>query len=151
MQVADVRKLIDGLRWDRRRHPYRGRREYSQCAQAVAGAVADMIEAGDGIVGDDLRALMALYARACRAAPPDAGRLAAWLVSIAARRTIMTTSSSAMPPSRQASGLISVAWRSACSATGPRQSVVRQGADLRQRHRRKTSFITRLDKALVRR
>jgi hypothetical protein len=36
MQVADVRKLIDGLRWDRRGHPYRGRREYSQCAQAVA-------------------------------------------------------------------------------------------------------------------
>ena len=94
MQVADVRKLIDGLRWDRRRHPYRGRREYSQRAQAVAAAVADMIEAGDaasagplarravervtaalmymddsaGIVGDDLRTLMAVYARACRSA-----------------------------------------------------------------------------------
>jgi hypothetical protein len=47
MQVADVRELIDGLRWDRRRHPYRGRREYSQRARAVAAAVADMIEAGD--------------------------------------------------------------------------------------------------------
>jgi len=108
MQVADVRKLIDGLRWDRRRHPYSGRREYSQRAQAVAAAVADMIEAGDaesaaplarravervtaalmymddsaGIVGDDLRTLMALYARACRAASPDAGRLARWLVSM---------------------------------------------------------------------
>ena len=108
MQVADVRKLIDGLRWDRRRHPYGGRREYSQRAQAVAAAVADMIEAGDaesaaplarravervtaalmymddsaGIVGDDLRTLMALYARACRAASPDAGRLARWLVSM---------------------------------------------------------------------
>ncbi len=107
MQVADVRKLIDGLRWDRRRHPYRGRREYSQRAQAVAAAVADMIEAGDaasagplarravervtaalmymddsaGFVGDDLRALMVLYARACREAPPDARRLATWLVS----------------------------------------------------------------------
>ena len=107
MQVADVRELIDGLRWDRRRHPYRGRREYSQRAQAVAAAVADMIEAGDaasagplarravervtaalmymddsaGIVGDDLRALMVLYARACREAPPDAKRLATWLVS----------------------------------------------------------------------
>jgi hypothetical protein len=34
-----------------------------------------------GIVGDDLRALMALYARACREAPPDARRLATWLVS----------------------------------------------------------------------
>jgi hypothetical protein len=108
MQVADVRKLIDGLRWDRRRHPCSGRREYSQRAQAVAAAVADMIEAGDadragplarrtvervtaalmymddsaGIVGDDLRTLMALYARACRAAPPDAGRLATWLVAM---------------------------------------------------------------------
>jgi hypothetical protein len=107
MQVADVRELIDGLRWDRRRHPYRGRREYSQRARAVAAAVADMIEAGDaasagplarravervtaalmylddsaGIVGDDLRALMDLYARACREAPPDAKRLATWLVS----------------------------------------------------------------------
>jgi len=38
MQVANVRKLIDGLRWDRRRNPYSGRREYSQRAQAVAGA-----------------------------------------------------------------------------------------------------------------
>ena len=108
MQVADVRELIDGLRWDRRRHPYRGRREYAQRAQAVAAAVADMIEAGDaasagplarravervtaalmymddsaGIVGDDLRTLMALYARACCSAPPDAGRLATWLVSM---------------------------------------------------------------------
>src|SRR5579859_7636574 len=108
MQVAHVRELIDGLRWDRRRHPYHGRREYSQRAQAVAAAVADMIEAGDaasagplarravervtaalmymddsaGIVGDDLRALMVLYARACREAPPDAKRLAAWLVSM---------------------------------------------------------------------
>jgi hypothetical protein len=107
MQVADVQKLIDGLRWDRRRHPYSGRREYSQRAQAVAAGVADMIEAGDaagagplarravervtaalmymddsaGIVGDDLRRLMALYARACRSAPPDARRLATWLVS----------------------------------------------------------------------
>jgi hypothetical protein len=108
MQVADVRKLIDGLRWDRRRNTYSGRREYSPRGQAVAAAVADMIEAGDavsagplarravervtaalrymddsaGIVGDDLRMLMALYARACRAAPPDAGRLATWLVSM---------------------------------------------------------------------
>ena len=108
MQVADVRELIDGLRWDRRRNPYSGRREYSQRAQAVAAVVADMIEAGDaasaqplarravervtaalmymddsaGIVGDDLRTLMVLYARACRVAPPDAGRLAKWLVAM---------------------------------------------------------------------
>jgi len=108
VQVADVRRLIDGLRWDRRRHPYHGRREYSQCAWAVAGAIGDMIDAGDaanagplarravervtaalmymddssGGVGDDLRSLMVLYARACRAAPPDVMRLAAWLVSM---------------------------------------------------------------------
>src|SRR5260370_19580519 len=47
MEVADVRTLIDGLRWDRRHHPYSGRREYSQRARAVAAAVADLIEAGD--------------------------------------------------------------------------------------------------------
>jgi hypothetical protein len=107
IQVAEVRSLIDGLRWDRRSHPYRGRREYSQRAWAVAGAIGDMLDAGDaasarplarravervtaalmymddssGGVGDDLRMLMALYARACRAAPPDVMRLAAWLVS----------------------------------------------------------------------
>jgi hypothetical protein len=107
VRVAEVRELIDELRRDRRRHPYQGRREYSEGARAVAAAIEDMIEAGDaasavplarravervtaalmymddsaGIVGDDLRTLMDLYARACRAAPPDAGRLAAWLVS----------------------------------------------------------------------
>ena len=47
VQVAEVRALIDGLRRDRRRHPYSGRREYSQCAWAVAGALGDMIDAGD--------------------------------------------------------------------------------------------------------
>jgi hypothetical protein len=73
----------------------------------VAAAVADLIEAGDaasagplarravervtaalmymddsaGIVGDDLRALMAVYARACREARPAANHLATWLVS----------------------------------------------------------------------
>jgi tetratricopeptide (TPR) repeat protein len=73
----------------------------------VVAAVADLIEAGDaasagplarravervtaalmymddsaGIVGDDLRALMAVYARACREAPPAANHLATWLVS----------------------------------------------------------------------
>jgi hypothetical protein len=105
--VAEVRQLIDRLRRDRRLHPYHGRREYSQRARAVAAAIEGMIEAGDaasagplarravervtaallymddsaGIVGDDLRALMDLYARACRTAPPDPGKLAAWLVS----------------------------------------------------------------------
>ncbi|HET6191659.1 MAG TPA: hypothetical protein VFE59_32205 [Trebonia sp.] len=106
-QVTEVRRLIDGLRRDRRQHPYSGRREYSERAREVAAAIADMIEAGgaaeavplarravervtaalmymddsSGIVGGDLRTLMALYARACRAAPPDARQLAAWLVA----------------------------------------------------------------------
>jgi uncharacterized Zn finger protein len=34
-----------------------------------------------GIIGDDLRMLTALYARACQAAPPDPKRLAVWLVT----------------------------------------------------------------------
>jgi len=106
-QVVGVARLIDGLRRDRRQHPLRGRGEYSARSQEVAGAIADMIESGQaadavplarravervtaamlhmddssGIIGDDLRALTALYARACRAAPPDPKRLAAWLVT----------------------------------------------------------------------
>jgi phytoene/squalene synthetase len=96
-RVAEVKRLIDGLRRDRRQHPYRGRGEYSGRAREVAGAIADMIESGgaadavplarravervtaamlhmddsSGIIGGDLRMLTALYARACRAAPPD--------------------------------------------------------------------------------
>src|SRR5713101_2532898 len=106
-RVAGVTRLIDGLRRDRRQHPLRGRGEYSARVREVAGAIADMIESGraadavplaqravervtaamlhmddsSGIIGDDLRMLTALYARACRAAPPDPKRLAAWLVT----------------------------------------------------------------------
>ena len=106
-QVTEVRRLIDGLRRDRRQHPYSGRREYSERVRTVPAAISKIIEAGgaadavplapravervtaalmymddsSGIVGGDLRTLMALYARACGAAPPDAGRLAAWLVA----------------------------------------------------------------------
>jgi hypothetical protein len=106
-RVAGVARLIDGLRRDRRQHPLRGRGECSARVREVAGAIADMIESGrpadavplarravervtaallymddsSGIIGDDLRALTALYARACRAAPPDPKRLAAWLVT----------------------------------------------------------------------
>jgi hypothetical protein len=106
--VIEVRRLIDGLRWDRRRNPYYGRREYSQRAQEVAGAIEDMVatematdavplarravervttalqymDDSSGMVGDDLRTLMELYARACLEAPPDARRLAAWLVTM---------------------------------------------------------------------
>jgi hypothetical protein len=83
------------------------KREYSGRAREVAGAIADMIESGgaadavplarravervtaamlhmddsSGIIGGDLRMLTALYARACRAAPPDPKQLAAWLVT----------------------------------------------------------------------
>ena len=88
--VAEVRRLIDGLRRDRRQHPYRGRGEYSDRAREVAGAIADMIESdgaadavplarravervtaamlqmddSSGIIGGDLRVLTVLYARA---------------------------------------------------------------------------------------
>ncbi|NVI89220.1 hypothetical protein [Actinomadura sp. BRA 177] len=105
-QVIEVRRLIDGLRWDRRRDPYRGRREYAARAGEVAAEIDHLIKReaaaqavplarravervtstlmylddSPGIVGDQLRELMFLYAEACKAAPPDAGRLAAWLV-----------------------------------------------------------------------
>jgi hypothetical protein len=104
-QVNEVRGLIDGLRWDRRRHPYRGRGEYAARAGEVAAEIDALIEAGRaaqavplarravervtvalqylddsaGIVGDQLRVLMSLYAKACTQSPPDARRLAAWL------------------------------------------------------------------------
>jgi signal transduction histidine kinase len=81
-RVAEVTRLIDGLRRDRRQHPYRGRGEYSERAREVAGAIADMVESGgaadavplarravervtaamlhmddsSGIIGDDLQA-----------------------------------------------------------------------------------------------
>jgi uncharacterized Zn finger protein len=42
-QVTEVRCLIDGLRRDRRQHPYSGRREYSERARAVAAAIAEMM------------------------------------------------------------------------------------------------------------
>ena len=102
--VQRVRRLIDGLRRDRRRHPYHGRREYSQLAREVAAACEALIDSepasvpalsqravdlvttalmdlddSSGILGDDLQALMAVHARACAATPPDPKRLAAWL------------------------------------------------------------------------
>lgn len=40
------------------------------------------IDDSSGILGDDLRALMAVHARACAAAPPDPKRLAGWLVKL---------------------------------------------------------------------
>ncbi|WP_131950581.1 hypothetical protein [Actinomadura sp. GC306] len=107
-QVIEVRRLIDGLRWDRRRDPYRGRREYGARADEVAAEIDRLIKReaaaqavplarravervtsallhmddSSGIVGDRLGELMLLYAKACTAAPPDAKRLAAWLVKM---------------------------------------------------------------------
>ena len=51
--------------------------------RAVERVTAAMMYMDDssGIVGGDLRTLMSLYARACQEAPPDARRLAAWLVA----------------------------------------------------------------------
>jgi hypothetical protein len=102
--VQRVRRLIDGLRRDRRMHPYHGRREYSQLAREVVAACEALIDSepasvpalaqravhlvttalmyvddSSGIVGGDLHALMAVHARACAVAPPDPKRLAAWL------------------------------------------------------------------------
>jgi uncharacterized Zn finger protein len=104
----DVAVLVDRLRWDRRRDPYRGRREYSQNVRALAEACERLIASGragqavpvlrravdritsalmymddsSGIVGDDLHDIMGLYARACAAAPPNPAGLAGWLVKL---------------------------------------------------------------------
>jgi hypothetical protein len=106
-EVTEVRRLIDGLRRNPRTHPYHGRREYSDRAREVAVALASMLEAGraadvvplarravervtdgllhiddsSGIIGGDLRELTGLYARACAITPPDAAKLAVWLVA----------------------------------------------------------------------
>jgi hypothetical protein len=102
--VQRVRRLIDGLRRDRRTHPYHGRCEYSELAREVVAGCEALIESepafvpalaqravdlvttalmyvddSSGIVGDDLHALTAVHARACAVAPPDPKRLAAWL------------------------------------------------------------------------
>jgi hypothetical protein len=105
-------KLVDQLRWDRRRHPYSGRREYSQAARGVAAIAEQVLTVGDaqaaralvpqlrkavdrvtralqylddssGVIGQDLRDLMTAYARVCRQAPPSPGPLASWLVGLA--------------------------------------------------------------------
>jgi hypothetical protein len=100
--------LVDRLRWDRRRNPYAGRRDYSQAAGRLADRCARLIEAGQagvavpvlrnavdrittalmylddssGRIGGDLHEIMSLYAQACRAAPPNPKTLAAWLVKL---------------------------------------------------------------------
>jgi uncharacterized Zn finger protein len=108
MTGGDLTVLVDRLRWDRRRDPYRGRREYSQAARQVAAECDRLVGEGradravpvlriavdritralmymddsSGIVGDDLQELMALYARACAAARPNPVSLARWLVRL---------------------------------------------------------------------
>jgi hypothetical protein len=107
--TGELTLLADRLRRDRRRDPRAGRREYSRAARELAGRCDRLLAAGDaqgaapvlrravdrmtkalmhmddssGIVGEDLREMMALYARACAAAPPDPRSLAGWLVTLA--------------------------------------------------------------------
>lgn len=106
-EVEQIRRLIDGLRRDRRTHPHHGRREYSgrvnevavECHEligieptavpallqrAVERVTATLMYMDDstGIIGDGLRGLMAVHAHACAVATPDAKRLAAWLVKL---------------------------------------------------------------------
>lgn len=104
-RVLRIRRLIDGLRWDRRRHPYAARREYATRAADVAAGIRALVGDGrardavplarravdlvtsalmylddsPGVIGVHLSELTDLYARACTLAPPDAKRLAAWL------------------------------------------------------------------------
>ncbi|MFG2038918.1 hypothetical protein [Dactylosporangium sp. NPDC048998] len=106
--TGDLTGLVDRLRRDRRTHPYRGRREYSQAARDLADRCAVLIDAGaaatvvpvlrkavdrmtaalmymddsSGVVGDDLQQIMELYAQACIAAPQNPRRLAGWLVKL---------------------------------------------------------------------
>jgi hypothetical protein len=108
MSDDDVAVLVDRVRWDRRRDPHRGRREYSQTVRTLAEACERLIASGQpeqavpvlrkavdritnalmnmddssGIVGDDLHDIMGLYARACAAAPPNPTGLARWLVKL---------------------------------------------------------------------
>jgi hypothetical protein len=103
--MGELTVLVDRLRRDRRRDPRARRREYSQAARELAvrcerllatGVVPVLRRAVDritkalmymddssGIVGDDLREMMALYAPACAVARPDAKSLARWLVTLA--------------------------------------------------------------------
>ena len=100
--------LVDRLRRDRRRDPYAGRDAYSRTTREVADRCMRLIDVGEaavavpvlrkavdrmtnapmymgsssGVLGNDLAYLMEVYARACRAAPPRAAGLAAWLVKL---------------------------------------------------------------------
>ncbi|MBM0238576.1 hypothetical protein JNW88_18005 [Micromonospora sp. ATA32] len=108
MTGDELTVLVDRLRWDRRRDPYRGRREHSQtarqvaeeCDRLVAGGRADLavpvlrkavdritralmyLDDSSGIVGDDLQEIVDLYAKACAAALPNRVSLAGWLLKL---------------------------------------------------------------------
>jgi hypothetical protein len=89
--------VVNRLRWDRRRDPRRGHREYSRAAREALAVADGILTRGDprearalgylddssGVIGQDLHDLMGMYARACHAAPPAPARLAAWLVELA--------------------------------------------------------------------
>lgn len=107
VSVQELAALVDGLRWDRRRHPYDGRGEYHATACQVLETAAALVDDGraeaitrtlrtavdrvtralmylddsSGIVGDVLQELIDLYARALGQAPPaNPKTLASWLV-----------------------------------------------------------------------
>ena len=99
---------VDRLRWDKRRHPGRGQREYATtartvrevCDQLTATGHADQavpvlrkavdritrtlmyLDDSSGIIGVELRQIMRSYARACTVAPPAPKSLATWLVKL---------------------------------------------------------------------
>lgn len=108
MSGDELTVLVDQLRRDRRRDPYRGRREYARAARDLAEACEQLLGSGEasqvvavlrkavdritsallsmddssGIVGDQLDRTMSLYAQACAAALPNPRSLAAWLVKL---------------------------------------------------------------------
>ncbi|MGW5360720.1 hypothetical protein [Actinopolymorpha pittospori] len=108
MSSDELTVLVDRLRRDRRRDPYRGRQEYARTARDLAQACEQLLASGEakqtvpvlrkavdritnamlsmddssGIVGDQLDRMMSLYARACAASPPNQTSLAAWLVKL---------------------------------------------------------------------
>ena len=105
-EVEELAALVDGLRRDRRRGPYAGHGEYLDAAWAVHEAAERLLDGGladqaapklrtavdrvakalmylddsGGTVGDALRALTVLYAKAVCAAPPRHPQtLATWI------------------------------------------------------------------------
>jgi tetratricopeptide (TPR) repeat protein len=106
--TSELTAEVDRLRRDRRSHPNRGQREYAATARSVRESGEALIDAGQagiagpvlrkavdrvtralehlddssGIIGDQLRATMRTYARACTVASPSPKSLASWLVKL---------------------------------------------------------------------